>query len=649
LAISAFALLAFARVQVENFGPAIPYTTESDYPEIGFFSAPSPKDPLEIAMEFIKVRVPTVNGLGYELKSHYTTDHNKVSHAYFKQTLHGLEVVNGDFAVHVDSYGRVVSFSNSFYLGDLSFEQQSNQLVIGANDITPKECVMALAAFLKTSRVPVESEIVETAAKDDGSLFAAGGVDESEPVFLLKNVPFADKETVLMVRKFIIVNEPEYALRPVWDTLFEMENGDNYFNIQVDAQSANVVQVIDWVHEAKYYVYPIGVNDPLDGPQTMVSNPEDNDASPLGWHNLGADVGRGKGEDGAGRFRNTIGNNVAAQPNHNFARNTRPDGTGELGDLTFNYPADLSKDPNDYVNASVTNLFYWNNIVHDIFYHYGFDEKSGNFQENNFGRGGREGDSVVANAQDGSGTNNANFMTPPDGQKPRMRMYIWTLSTPRRDGDLEAGIIVHEYGHGISIRLTGGPMNSGCLPYGESGGMGEGWGDFWATLMRMRKEYNGTMDFAMGDYSATRGIRPFPYSRSLTTNPQTYGYIKKNGYGGVHAKGAVWASILYEVYWSFVDAYGFNEDWYAIKEKKFGKEETLAGNLIILQLIVDGLKLQPCRPTFVDARDAIIKADETGFEGKHVCLLWTAFAKRGLGYSAKAGGIEAFDLPKECQ
>jgi extracellular elastinolytic metalloproteinase len=60
-------------------------------------------------------------------------------------------------------------------------------------------------------------------------------------------------------------------------------------------------------------------------------------------------------------------------------------------------------------------------MIHDVFYQYGFDEKSGNFQDWNFGKGGLGNDAVIANAQDGSGTNNANFATPPDGQHGRMR------------------------------------------------------------------------------------------------------------------------------------------------------------------------------------------------------------------------------------
>jgi extracellular elastinolytic metalloproteinase len=92
-------------------------------------------------------------------------------------------------------------------------------------------------------------------------------------------------------------------------------------------------------------------------------------------------------------------------------------------------------------------------------------------------------------------------MTPPDGQNGRMRMYLWNI-----DGDLEAGIVIHELSHGLSKCLTGGPENSGCLGWGESGGMGEGWGDFLATTIRSTKNYS---DYAMGAWAANRekGIR----------------------------------------------------------------------------------------------------------------------------------------------
>jgi extracellular elastinolytic metalloproteinase len=129
------------------------------------------------------------------------------------------------------------------------------------------------------------------------------------------------------------------------------------------------------------------------------------------------------------------------------------------------------------LDAAIVNLFYLNNMIHD--YLYGFNEPAGT-SSSNFKRGGREGDAVIANCQDGSGTNNANFATPPDGSNGRMRMVslgvmnsISGLVSPGRDGDLEEGIVVHEYAHGISTRLTGGPSNSGCLGWGEAGGKPE--------------------------------------------------------------------------------------------------------------------------------------------------------------------------------
>lgn len=117
---------------------------------------------------------------------------------------------------------------------------------------------------------------------------------------------------------------------------------------------------------------------------------------------------------------------------------------------------------------------------------------------------------MIAQAQDGSGTNNANFATPPDGRSGKMRMYVWTQTHPSRDGDLEAGIVIHEYAHGISTRLTGGPENSGCLGHGESGGMGEGWGDILATILRMKGHETKDSSFGMGNWvNAGNGIRPY--------------------------------------------------------------------------------------------------------------------------------------------
>lgn len=202
--------------------------------------------------------------------------------------------------------------------------------------------------------------------------------------------------------------------------------------------------------------------------------------------------------------------------------------------------------PSSYVDASVTQLFYISNKYHDLLHELGFTEAAGNFQVNNNGNGGRGNDEVILNTQDGSGTNNANFATPPDGQQGRMRMYIWNRSTPNRDSSFDAGVIIHEYTHGLSTRLTGGPANSNCLGSLESGGMGEGWGDFMATAIRLKPNDTRGKNYPMGDWinNSPAGIRAYPYSTSLSTNPHVY--TDANGMSSVHAIGTIWATMLYE-------------------------------------------------------------------------------------------------------
>jgi uncharacterized repeat protein (TIGR01451 family) len=309
----------------------------------------------------------------------------------------------------------------------------------------------------------------------------------------------------------------------------------------------------------------------------------------------------------------------------------------------------LNNEPSGYRNAAITNLFYWNNILHDLHYQYGFDEASGNFQQNNYGRGGFSDDPVQADAQDGSSTNNANFGTPPDGADPRMQMFVWTFTTPNRDSDLDNGVIIHEYGHGVSTRLTGGPSNVSCLFGAQSGGMGEGWGDWWAlALTAVPTDTNSTPrgigTYLLGQPATGPGIRNFPYSTDLAINPLTYGALPSTG-GEVHNVGEIWAMTLWDMYWNLVADHGFDADFYTGS----------GGNNLAMQLVMDGLKLQPCDPTFLDARDAILTADLVDTGGANQCRIWEAFAKRGIGVKADDGSnhnslavSEDFDLPTSC-
>jgi hypothetical protein len=176
-------------------------------------------------------------------------------------------------------------------------------------------------------------------------------------------------------------------------------------------------RVLDVEKRTANDTYNIFAEDPLKGAQTVVSGPGNgNVQSPAGW--LGA---------GAQSTFQISGNNVDAYLDSIV--NNQPDKGGTpvtSGD--FVAAADLGTAPTTNVNkaVSVQNLFYLNNVIHDILYRHGFDEVAGNFQVDNFGKGGRASDAVQAEAQDGSGTDNANFATPPDGRSPRMQMFLWT-------------------------------------------------------------------------------------------------------------------------------------------------------------------------------------------------------------------------------
>ncbi len=395
-----------------------------------------------------------------------------------------------------------------------------------------------------------------------------------------------------------------------------------------------------------YRVYPAPVESPIHAAppppadaRALLVDPSDATASPFGWH----DVDGLPGADAT----TTQGNNVVAYFDR-AADNTPdpadfPDGGAALA---FDFPLDLTQPPSAYGDAVVTDLFYWANHVHDVLYGFGFDEAAGNFQQNTYGRGGLGGDAFRVEAQDGSGTNGANVSTPPDGGSPRMQTFLWTLSSPARDGALDHGVVVHEMTHGVSNRLTGGPSTVSCLGNAEQAG--EGWSDLYALLFTMdaadaRTDARGLGTYLLGQLPDGPGIRPAPYSTDLALNDATYGDTRTAAVP--HGVGFVWASIVWEVVWDLIDAHGFDPDLL--------NSAGTAGNLVALHLLTTGLKLQPCAPGFVDARDAILGADLLLYNGVHTDLLWAAFARRGLGVSASQGtansnadNVEAFDVPQ---
>jgi extracellular elastinolytic metalloproteinase len=225
-----------------------------------------------------------------------------------------------------------------------------------------------------------------------------------------------------------------------------------------------------------------------------------------------------------------------------------------------------------------------------------------------------------------------------------------TGGVPDRDSDLDAGVIAHEYGHGWSNRLTGGPATVSCLRNDEQ--MGEGWSDFLALVFTTNPSDTPTLSRGVGSYvifepPSGTGIRPRPYTTDLSVNEFTYGMLPSPALSIPHGIGFVWNSMLWEVYWNLVAKHGYNPNIY--------DSWTTGGNVLALRLVSDGLKFQACSPGFVDGRDGILAADLALTGGENQCAIWRGFAKRGLGFSASQGsntsvtdGTQAFDLPVNC-
>jgi subtilase family serine protease len=280
------------------------------------------------------------------------------------------------------------------------------------------------------------------------------------------------------------------------------------------------------------------------------------------------------------------------------------DGTQWLFDFSFNT-----------TGAAETSLFLATNFAHDFFYDLGFDEASGNFQLNNFGRGGVGGDSLRAVAR-AAGRNNATFETDPnDGVSPIMSMFLWDATgcwgsdvdgdgSLDLDGDFDLDIIIHEYHHGVTHRLNT------AFTGNEAGAMGEGGGDFFA--------YSLNGDTTLADYSRAGGLRGI--------NDKTYAdwFCFLGIICFVHDNGQIFANVLWDVRERFRVDLVRGSEAAAVNE--------------VHQLYIDALKLSPPTPTMLDMRDAMLQADAIRNPGpghsQNFCRIWEEFAGRRMGVNA---------------
>ena len=554
-----------------------------------------------------------------------------LTHYYLTQYYNDIPIVNGTYNLSI--LNGKVNFSKNQFVTNLTSKSAN------AKSVSVTE-VQAVNEVIRAHALPSAGKLVKQLRNKNGDAISeyndTGITERNEPI---------------LVQKVYLLHED--TLKLCWNVNLYEKGGKNWWNSYVDASTNKILAEDNWViscdfgvsendkththttHDANEYfhsntpylknlsmlapdsynVYAMPLINPDDGGRTVVTNPANTTASPYGWHD-------NNGASGA-EYTYTRGNNVWAQEDANGNNGTGASPDGGSG-LDFNFPVNLSQSPSNYQDASTTNLFYWNNIMHDVWYQYGFDEASGNFQENNYGKGGSGSDSVNADSQDGSGTNNANFATPTDGNNPRMQMFLWNRTTPGRDGSFDNMIIAHEYGHGISTRLVGGP-NANVL--GGSEQMGEGWSDWFGLMLTMKAGDQGTDGRGVGTYVLGQslsgvGIRPTVYSTNRSLNDTDYADI--GGLRVPHGVGYAFATILWDMTWLIIDQEGFDPDFY----------NGTGGNNVAMALVIEGLKNTASNPGFVSGRDGILQADQDLYGGKYKCLIWKAFAGRGVGQGA---------------
>ena len=722
----------------------------------------------DIALEHVRARRAKLGlsdeDLGDFSSRSFVKRRNGTTHLNLRQRVRGIEVVGGDMGLAVDREGRVFGLWSRF-VSDAAIKTKRDRPRLDA-----REALAAAARALSLPATTTHRVLDREGGPARLVVFAGGPVSRDDIPVKLVYQPVGEE------------------LRLAWDLVIRVPDGSHWWNLQVDADTGEVLTRTDWIAHGSYRAFgPPPVMNPDQGPHLLIPGPSpdrSSGASPYGWHDTNGVVGA--------EFTDTRGNNAIAQhdrdDNDTFISpedGTRPDGGPGL---VFDFPIDFANQPETFEEASITNLFYWTNLAHDVFYSYGFDEAAGNFQTNNYGQGGAGNDAVIADAQDGAGTNNALFGTPPDGFPGRMEMFLFSPPTllevnsppsvagnyaagpalfgprldgdvvteeviqaldasdpagesttdgcspfenedeidgaialidrgtclfvekvanaqeagadaaiivnnagdglvvmggtdplidipsvfigqsdgaalaaetgsavmatlregPARDGTLDAGIIIHEYGHGVAYRLTGGAANSNCLSSAQSSALGEGWSDFFTLAFGASAGDTGAESVGFGTYSTGQGssgpgIRTRSYSTDLALNDLTLADIETQP--APHGVGEVWALALWEMLWQLVAAHGFDPDLYGGS----------GGNNLAMQLVVDALQLQPCNPTFDEARDALLDAESDLSSGANECLMWTAFAKRGLGATASTSedptvisATENFSLPAEC-
>ncbi|MVM28788.1 hypothetical protein GO755_01995 [Spirosoma sp. HMF4905] len=608
-------------------------------------------------------KLTTTDATGLLVSSAYKSPTTGWYHVYFNQAYQSIEVYNR--LMNVVLVDNQVSYLNHNFVASIDFLPKTGAL---KGVITPLEALQkAVSDVGLVAANLLQTQALTTKKLNDGtltqSLYSIPDLSDEKIDVKLYWLPVeTDRKGQKIVEKLALT----------WNVRFLTKDAKNGWNIHVDALSGEILQKRDDVVHCNfgtpnhltaphnclglspyfgfgkknfspngYTVFDYPLESPNHGSRTESINPYarfvptgTGPGATNGWH-----------DDGITSYTTTRGNNVWAQ--EDVDNNNGVGASPSSATLSFNYPYTFGLNTaTGNQNAAITNLFYWNNLLHDVLWKFGFDEPSGNFQNNNLERGGLGNDYVFADAQDGGGMNNANFFIPVDGTNGRMQMYLWSSSnTYQPDGDFDNGIISHEYGHGWSTRLTGGPGNSSCLQNAEQGG--EGWSDYlalmlttnWASLSANVASANlprsiGT--YATGEPTNGLGIRQYAYSYDMANvnGAVTYAKVGDTNFSIPHGIGSIWATMLWDMTWEII--LQDNQITANIYDTPTSLT-AMRGNIASLKLVTEGLRLQPCSPSFVQARDAILQADQLLFGGRYRCAIGRAFTRRGLGANASTG------------
>lgn len=268
------------------------------------------------------------------------------------------------------------------------------------------------------------------------------------------------------------------------------------------------------------------------------------------------------------------------------------------------------------LEEQAVNAFFVCNFMHDFFSLIGFGEEDGNFQQQNFGGKGKAGDRLVVSIFT-TAQGNANMRAQNDGGPAELSLGLWRNDNPPSTGRptaLDAGVVIHEYAHGVSQRLVSGRLKKTALSQPQPLALGEAWSDYFAiTILNFYRPPNARR-FTFAEFASgiAGGVRPHPYDR-FTSDVTKLG---AKGFDEQHTAGSIFAAALVRMHEEL---------------RTLSLEETA------WRLVVDSMKVLKENPTFLHARDALLSANARLNAPQAAAIesaIRRAFAQFGMGRNA---------------